>query len=424
MKKRIPVRFKTYKHQFVTKGNQLIVKHLIVLEYSDGTLGFTDFHRYALSHKTRMENIGSDNRVKLGFIIQLLNYAFFDRHICCLNEITVDIIKDFLNAYAGSTLPNDGEYAKRAKSTYDACCSTILDFFQNYLMYNKGALPFEEDDMFTYESYRDKNGRCFQRKVPKFNIYYNTDTKPIFRDMPNAVFEILFDHITVYHPEMLGLVLLSAFGGLRPSEACNVKREGAPDGSGIRITTVNGIVRSVEIDISRERPMRSDLVSVGKIKKERKVTVPKCFLQAFMSAYSTYLDYLEMQPYEEEYAPFSVNSRGKAITYELYYKMFRSMVKDELVPILLSSEDPTVVNFGHALLENNISPHIFRHWFTVQLVLSGINDPIVIANYRGDSSVQSAVTYLNNKSELQRAFKEVNEEQFEFMKWASEKIFL
>lgn len=76
--------------------------------------------------------------------------------------------------------------------------------------------------------------------------------------------------------------------------------------------------------------------------------------------------------------------------------------------------------YGRTLMEHNISPHIFRHWYTVQLVLSGVNDPGTLMYYRGDKSPESALTYLQNKSELEKQFRKVNNEIFNYSRWAAE----
>ena len=65
----------------------------------------------------------------------------------------------------------------------------------------------------------------------------NTE-KAIFRDMPNSAFEMLFSHIAHYHKDLLMVVALGAFVGLRPSEACNVRREDSPLGPGVLSTKV------------------------------------------------------------------------------------------------------------------------------------------------------------------------------------------
>ena len=78
-----------------------------------------------------------------------------------------------------------------------------------------------------------------------------------------------------------------------------------------------------------------------------------------------------------------------------------------------------MVLYGRTLMEQSLSTHVFRHWFTVQLVLSGIKEPGMIQFYRGDKSPESAITYLNNKGELEKQYRKVTDEVFDYLKWAS-----
>lgn len=106
---------------------------------------------------------------------------------------------------------------------------------------------------------------------------------------------------------------------------------------------------------------------------------------------------------------------NKKHSYDNYYQKFRKIIS-ELIPILLSDEDAEVVNYGHLLLENNISPHILRHWFSVKLTLYG-EDVSGLMYWRGDSSPESALTYLQNKGDLEKQFRHVNTELFDFISW-------
>ena len=54
--------------------------------------------------------------------------------------------------------------------------------------------------------------------------------------------------------------------------------------------------------------------------------------------------------------------------------------------------------------------HSFRHWFTVSLILSGVDNIASLMNYRGDSSPESAMIYLQNKGEIQRKYLEASEQ--------------
>ena len=71
------------------------------------------------------------------------------------------------------------------------------------------------------------------------------------------------------------------------------------------------------------------------------------------------------------------------------------------------------------MLEHRLSPHVFRHWYTVQLVLSGIENPGVLMYWRGDSSPESVLTYLQDKGELEKRYRKVNSEMFNYLMWAA-----
>lgn len=90
-----------------------------------------------------------------------------------------------------------------------------------------------------------------------------------------------------------------------------------------------------------------------------------------------------------------------------------------MIPIYLQSNDNELVLYGQTLMEHSLSPHVFRHWYTVQLVLSGINEPGVLMHYRGDTSPESALTYINNKGELEKQFSKVTNETFNYTLWAA-----
>ena len=81
---------------------------------------------------------------------------------------------------------------------------------------------------------------------------------------------------------------------------------------------------------------------------------------------------------------------------------------------MLQSDEEEIVNYGFLLQSNNIGPHIFRHWFSVRLALYG-EDIAGLQYWRGDKSPESALVYLQNKSELTKQFQRVSNESFDFM---------
>ena len=394
-------RFSIYKHNFVYGNNLIVTKQFIVLCHSDGTKTFTNFHKYAVNPNRKIKKFNEDGNNRFIFINKFLNYAFFTEGISSLSELTVDIGRRFLNAYGMHELPDDDEYVHREKGTVEKCVKAVLDFYINLINDKDSGCKIKSADLYKVITVRNKYGKAIKKTIPQFDVNYISGIKePIYRDIPNKAFVLLFDHIATNHTDLLGLVMHQAFAGLRPSEACNVRRMDSPLGAGIRIKEINGRLCGVTIDLRDELNLRSDLLTVGGIKKERIAKVPDIFLSAYKDAYEIYTNYMEGKPYEAEYGPFSVNKQGKAITYDSYYQKFREIIKEEMIPIYLQSNDNELVLYGQTLMEHSLSPHVFRHWYTVQLVLSGINEPGVLMHYRGDTSPESALTYINNKGEL------------------------
>ena len=413
-------RFSIYKHNFVYGNNLIVTKQFIVLCHSDGTKTFTNFHKYAVNPNRKIKKFNEDGNNRFIFINKFLNYAFFTEGISSLSELTVDVGRRFLNAYGMHELPDDDEYVHRKKGTVEKSVKAVLDFYINLINDKDSGCKIKSADLYKVITVRNKYGKAIKKTIPQFDVNYISGIKePIYRDIPNKAFVLLFDHIATNHTDLLGLVMHQAFAGLRPSEACNVRRMDSPLGAGIRIKEINGRLCGVTIDLRDELNLRSDLLTVGGIKKERIAKVPDIFLSAYKDAYEIYTNYMEGKPYEAEYGPFSVNKQGKAITYDSYYQKFREIIKEEMIPIYLQSNDNELVLYGQTLMEHSLSPHVFRHWYTVQLVLSGINEPGVLMHYRGDTSPESALTYINNKGELEKQFSKVTNETFDYTLWAA-----
>ncbi|MBQ6855587.1 MAG: site-specific integrase [Lachnospiraceae bacterium] len=419
----IPQRFSVYKHILVLKTGEKIQRNFIVLKYKKDTiefLRFTDFHQYVLSRKKTIRKLSEDGNNRFDFVCIFLNYIYFIKKIPSLNDITVQDTIEFFNDYGIGNLPGDRK--GRSKQTVEKCVASILDFITNYREDNKKSFPLSPEDFYKKVPRRTKRGNTVYVKVPVYEVRYLEEKRDIMRDIPNKAFELLFSHIIVSHPELLMLVALSAFAGLRPSEACNVRRTDSPLGPGILFHERNGEVYKIQIDLKKEYNLRSDLVSVGNIKKEQKRQVPFMFVKPFMQCYERYMSYMEGRTYEADYGPLSVDQTGKARTYDSYYQRFKKIIKREIIPLFLASGDPETENYGRLLLEYSLAPHVFRHWFTVQLVLSGVDDIAELMSARGDSSPESALTYLRNKGELDTRYRLVNEELFDYLQWSASEI--
>lgn len=416
------MKFVVYKHSLVLGDNNIVTKQFIVLKHDDGNLQFTDFHRYVKS-ASKIKSISDDGNKRFSYVVKFLNFIFGTLGLKSVDQLTLEMVREFFTLYGLSQLPGDSR--KRKKSTVEKCVNAVLDFLTLYLNERKEKAKLKAEELYSTTTFTNSRGRVVKRKEPNFEIYVddsNTE-KAIFRDMPNSAFEMLFSHIAHYHKDLLMVVALGAFVGLRPSEACNVRREDSPLGPGILFHQSDGQVFKIEIDLRKEIPLRSDLKPTGRIKKERLQAVPYIFLEVFLDTYNDYMTYLEGKKYEKDYGPLNLNRRGKALTYDVYYQRFSKIIRDEMIPIFLKSDDAEVVFFGQLLQEHNISPHIFRHWYTTQLVLSGVSEISELMSARGDKSPESAWVYLQNKGEIAKQYGQVNNGVFDYMNWRANELF-
>lgn len=413
--------FSVYEHSLVIKDEQLITRKFIVLkDNKKHIVAWTDFHKYIRSGKNKIAHkVSDDGNMRFYNVVKLLNYAFFEKyHIKRLIDIDITIVKEFLNDYGMGTLP--GDMKTRTEDTVNICIRHIIDFLEAVIEFNPKCRIKKKDLYKETKVYSTRKHRMETKKVPAFEVLYTSEPREIFRDMPDSVFSILMNLLIERHKDILMLAALGAFAGMRPSECCNVRRNDSKLGPGIRFVIVDGEIEDIIIDLRKEMNLRSDLMPVGKIKKERTQRVYPAFLKTFYECYLIYMDYMEGHKYEADYGALSVNKQGKAITYDNYYMKFRTVI-DELIPELLKSDDAEAVNYGHLLMETNISPHIFRHWFSVKLTLFG-EDTAGLMYWRGDTSPKSALTYLQNKGELEKQYLKVNTEIFNYSLWKAGKI--
>ena len=417
------VRFAVYEHTLVYDKDKKLKRQFLVLKDQYGNIvEWTDFHKYARGGKTsRATSIYSDSGKRCYSVARLLNYVFFERYfINKLIDITCDMVRDFLNDYGLCNLKGDDEDTHRSKSTVDLCVSHIIDFLDLMIRDNPNC-KMRVDGLYRTEKVFNKRKKRYEdKRVLTFEVNYKPSVKETFRDIPEGPFQILMNEIVQNHRNILMIAACGAFAGMRPSECCNVRREDSLLGPGIRFKKTDGEVTDVLIDLTDEKILRSDLVSVGDIKKERVQKVYPAFLEAFVDCYSLYMEYIKGRPYEVEYGALTNTSFGMAYTYESYYKEFKKVVA-ACIPIMLASDDEQTVNYGHLMQEHGIGPHIFRHWFSVKLTLYG-EDVAGLMNWRGDKSPESALTYLMNKSELEKEYKKVSDEVFNYSLWRASKI--
>ena len=251
-----------------------------------------------------------------------------------------------------------------------------------------GYLLLQESDFVIEKTVYDNRGRPHQKKVPSFQVKGFPKKKEVFRELHTSALKMLLNLAFRYAPDIAFAMCLRAFAG----EVLNIRQEGSSFGNGLILTYFEGEVRKIEIDLTKELPMRSDGIIRGKIKKERKKERKQCvyppFLRAFYAAYERHKYLLSECMFEADYCPMFINNKGLAMTYKDYSRRFFLLIEKHFRPSLLESSNPECRIYGQLLYENRLGLHALRYWFSVQLVLNG-EDIGQIQYWRGDKTSES-----------------------------------
>lgn len=343
-------------------------------------------------------------------VCQALNY-FAMHGIRCLWDIDVKAVNQFFDYYREKPLNNNPEHHVNNATLY-LCVTTVSAFLCN--LAKAKLVNIAPKELMRCEYRRDKRSK---REVKRFVPVYskkaiNSAPGMLLRDMPEEIPQMLAEYARRYDPMIRFAIVLQSNAGLREGEALNVRQEDSPLSTtpGIRVSKRGNIITAIKIDLTREFQLRSDGVSVGRIKRQtRQLTeVYQKNLEIVYSAYQDHLKLLERTPCEADYKPMFVSRNGKAMTRQTYCKRFERLVNDYLRPALLESDDPRLSAFGQLLVTYHFTPHALRHYFSVMLAIDGL-DAARIMEYRGDRSPESALSYFANKGLLREKTEQYHE---------------
>lgn len=406
-----------YGHKLIAANGEVYTRYFIVVKSNYGVITrFTNLHNYAGIYDGKVfVPITSDAESKLRYICIMLNYILIkhydDFHIDHIFEISRETLDQFFRDYATEQLPNGGY---RGEQSIEKCVHAVTLFFRKLRRKFGGYMLLHEADLVFEAKVYDRRGKLRVKKKPAFQVKGFPNRKEVFRELPTKAFQILLNLAFRYAPDIAFAICLQAFAGLRAGEAMNVRQEGSPFGNGLTFTRFEGGVRKIEIDLTRELPLRSDSVICGKIKKERIQCVYQPFVNTFITAYEHHRRFLSTWRFEPEYGPMFVNNHGMAMTYDDYSRRFAALVDNHFRAVLLECDDPELRIYGQLLYENKLTTHALRHWFSVQLVLRG-EDIAQIQFWRGDKNPESAFAYLQNKGDLARELEIANERLTEIL---------
>ncbi|MDU1687429.1 MAG: hypothetical protein E6843_11890, partial [Clostridium perfringens] len=176
-------------------------------------------------------------------------------------------------------------------------------------------------------------------------------------------------------------IILGAFCGLRAGEIVQIHRE--------RLKGFESEVLGCYIDLSKDDILRSDGKLTGNIKIKKNLMVYEGFSEIVKFYYKKHIDFLISKGLNTNiFGALFLNDNGTAMLEKTYLKRYNKLTSLLYKNIVLLAEK----GVDDAILEKDIletgklTPHSLRYFFTQFLDEYAEENPISIANYRGDSN--------------------------------------
>ncbi len=387
----------------------------------------SDYADYLIYRNNRDMSYKTSNTPGLHAVCQFLNYVLIENYvkyrIRAIEDVTLQMFKDFLEDYAHSETKQGGRPSKESVLTKRNNISTFLAMLCHY---KKSQMRFLREDELIGTKYVIRSNAYSKIETVDYKVKvryaeaHKTDNK-LLRDMPLEIVERFVKMALIYDPEFVFAIVLMAFAGLREGEVCNVRRLDSCFGPGLLISyndeynEIDGEYKrseefnSVIIDLTDTLVMRGDGVLVGEIKRERKQAVHSSYTPIISEYYHKHMRLISKKSCEE-YGPIFLNKyktskTGKymAMTISSLRRRITSLFRTHVLPSCEKDLNPKFRMFYARMQNHSWGPHAFRYWFTVSLVLMGC-DEVTIQTLRGDRSPESSRHYLERKGELQRIY--------------------
>lgn len=322
-------------------------------------------------------------------IVPFLNYILIDNAkkygINSLWDITFEHGEDFLN-------DKSLEVTRKTILQYE---STLTEFYF-FLTKKKLLHTISIDDFELIE--RRQGARVITTCLSPFqNVDYPSRgrNQNILHHLPNELIIPFIDTAIRKTPRIAFGVYLQFFGGLRIGEVTNLTRESITSKGAFG---ENGLVANIE-----KRDLRPDLFDnrgKGEPKKPRyQVVIPikGLTVELFQNHLKQY------KPCKETGALF-VNKDGLALTADSYRYYF-SKLKAAFIERLRVSNNLTLNTYALTLKTKKWNSHLGRGVFS-NMVADVADNALEIALSRGDSSLESALSYLSDSSKISKAVEE------------------
>ena len=330
-------------------------------------------------------------------LIKFLNFVFNEskQKITSIEDLKFEMIGEFLNLYSKGLLADDKLNRWRNADIVDKTNHVIKHFaywlcIKKIPKTNKKLFKMkymkESDFSFSTKIVKDKNGLS-STQIEVLNdivAYERLEGSTKRHKVTSAGVYTVFKLIEISEsqdPMMTFGIVLGAFCGLRAGEVVQIHRG--------RLKGFDNDILGGWIDLSKDEILRSDGKLTGNIKVKKNLLVYEGFSEIVKFYYKKHIDFLISKGLNNNiYGALFLNNNGTAMLEKTYLKRYNKLTTLLYKNVLLLAEK----GVEDAVLEKEIletgklTPHSLRYFFTQFLKEECEENPITIANYRGDTN--------------------------------------
>lgn len=384
----------------VSKGKTTIMNPQIVLrDENNNIVGYTDYAQFIRrgGHRIKGHSMTTERQACI-YICMMLNYFQNNQQeVKRIADLSFADLQKFMTWYC------DGHGTDRTPGlrAVEDCRNYITSFVAELV--NEGVNNnITINDLYRFsENKRQKNkSRKNTSAKPRLSYHSNAPySLSKFTDLPEDSIYRIIELASQYDPMLTLGICTEAFGGVRAGGVVNMRTIDSDDGPGIIIYENEGEIEKIEIDVRQETLRTKNGKPTGYIKRPRIQQILPQFNDIYYECLVRHVELLGKVKNNNQNAMF-LNTQGYAMSYETYRQRLSRLFDEHVVPFLMESKTPEYQIAAQSILERGISSHVFRHWFSTFLAVN-YPDPVMIMFWRGDKSIQSAMTYLANKGVLE-----------------------
>lgn len=347
-------------------------------------------------------------------ISSFLNFLLWHTNCDSLNEVTVDMLREFLIDFRETS---DGE--QRDPVSWQRGIMDVYKFLEIYQKYNSHLqYSYLSEDLITTTIVRNMGSgrKTVVQETNKFFVKPPKKVKKKNRYLLEGYLELLLCEARKYDPMIALGIACQAYGGLREGEVVNLTRSSVQ-----MIDTGFGHIGTIRIDLMDEADFAKKYqgkCEFGYIKKYRVQQIYPDFISEIVELYDEHDSLLGLkQASSHPEAPLFINNQGNPMTVDSYCGRVKKLFRDNFVPTLkkICMTDGSWAENAPFIeaWEDKISPdgkkvrgefpgcHMFRHWFTMYLLGNTTLSHDEIAHvWRGDSSSEAMDTYIHVNAQM------------------------